>query len=594
MIPFPKHDAEQFFQTYVIRDFAFSKDEKKLVYSTNMNGKLNLWALDLPDNYPYRLTYNDQACGFIQIDAENRFILTSFDRDGDENYHIYALRPDGGQPVKLIEGESTDKFYFTQMSEDGERLYYVTSKDNSRYMNSRRYNLRTKEDELLHQGEETTTTLESVSSDESSLVISKTFSNTYILGYVKLGDELVCVTPSAEIEHNVKDFHYVDEKSLLFVTNYEDEFEYVASFDLITREFQVVCKVQNESVKAIKWHKDSRTLYFTTEKGVQDQFYTYAFDSGKITNVKLPVDVVDKFLVAESGNVYVLGRRATKASNIYIQTGDEWKALTRNNIVGLSEADLVEPEVVNYRSFDDLEIEALLYRAKSETANGYTVFWPHGGPQHAERKEFKAMFQFLIGSGYTIFAPNFRGSTCYGTSFVKMVEGDWGEGPRLDCIAGIEWLFEQGISARDKLFVVGGSYGGYMTLLLSGRHPEYFRASIDIVGVSNLFTFIESVPEHWKPLMTRWLGDPETDRDKLIKDSPITYINQMVKPMFIIQGANDPRVVKAESDQMVEALRKNGVEVEYLVIEDEGHGFSKKENEILVYRRMVEFLQRYH
>jgi dipeptidyl aminopeptidase/acylaminoacyl peptidase len=240
-----------------------------------------------------------------------------------------------------------------------------------------------------------------------------------------------------------------------------------------------------------------------------------------------------------------------------------------------------------------MEIEALLFQAKEENRNGYTVFWPHGGPQAAERKFYRAMFQMLLNRGYNIFCPNFRGSTGYGASFVKLVEQDWGEGPRLDNVEGIRWLFDNGISSPDKLFLVGGSYGGYMALLLHGRHPEYFRAVVDIFGVSNLFTFYNSVPEHWKPIMTRWVGDPETDRERFEKDSPITYLSTMSRPMLVIQGAKDPRVVKEESDQIVEELRNAGREIDYLVLDDEGHGFSKKENEINVYRTMLEFLEKH-
>jgi Dipeptidyl aminopeptidases/acylaminoacyl-peptidases len=160
-------------------------------------------------------------------------------------------------------------------------------------------------------------------------------------------------------------------------------------------------------------------------------------------------------------------------------------------------------------------------------------------------------------------------------------------------IAGVDWLIEQGIAQRDKIFLVGGSYGGYMTLLLHGRHPEYWRACVDIFGPSNLFTFYNSVPEHWKPVMDQWLGNPERDKEKFIEDSPITYLKNMTKPMLVIQGANDPRVVKAESDQIVAALREQGTEVEYMVLDDEGHGFSRVENEIKVYRRVLEFLARH-
>ncbi|GAE45370.1 acylamino-acid-releasing enzyme [Mesobacillus boroniphilus JCM 21738] len=140
---------------------------------------------------------------------------------------------------------------------------------------------------------------------------------------------------------------------------------------------------------------------------------------------------------------------------------------------------------------------------------------------------------------------------------------------------------------------MGGSFGGYMALLLHGRHPEYFKAVVDIFGPSNLFSFIDSVPEHWKPIMNQWVGDPVKDFDKLTEYSPITYLDTMTKPMLIIQGANDPRVVKQESDQIVKALQEKGRDVKYLVLEDEGHGFSKKENEILVNRTILEFFDQF-
>jgi dipeptidyl aminopeptidase/acylaminoacyl peptidase len=249
--------------------------------------------------------------------------------------------------------------------------------------------------------------------------------------------------------------------------------------------------------------------------------------------------------------------------------------------------------VFTYPSFDGMEIEALYFRAKPEVNNEHLILWPHGGPQASERKMFRSLFQFLLNQGYSILAPNFRGSAGYGLSFMKLVEGDWGHGPRLDNLKALDYAIDQGWADRDKILLMGGSYGGYMALLLHGRHADYFKAVVDIFGVSNLFTFVESVPEHWKPVMKQWIGDPLADKERFTKDSPITYLDQMTKPMLVIQGANDPRVVKEESDQIVEALRNNGVEVEYLVLEDEGHGFSKKENEMEVYRKVLDFFERY-
>ncbi|SFJ74247.1 Dipeptidyl aminopeptidase/acylaminoacyl peptidase [Paenibacillus sp. UNC496MF] len=593
MIQFPKPDVEQFFQTYVIRDFAVAKDEKRLIFSSNLNGQPNLWAMDLPDAYPYPLTYNNQNANAIEIDPRGRFLLAGFDRDGDENYHIYALPAEGGNPLELIEGTPQEKFYAVKLSKDGERLYYVTSKDNPNFLNARVRHLAAGEDKLVYEGREQPTFLEAVSPDEDKFVVAKTFANTHQLGIVLAGGEETVVSPSPERVQVSHDFLFTDNDTLVYVTDVNRDFAYVLAYNLATRAYETVCEFDGEAVSGIKWHQASGMLYVWTERGTEHRMYAKPLAGGEAVPIPLPVDVVEKAVVADSGAVYILGRGAVQPFNLYRYADGEWTRLTQNRVTGLAEENLVYPDVVRYPSFDGLEIEALLFKAKADVANGYTIFWPHGGPQASEGKFFRAMFQFMLAYGYNIFAPNFRGSTGYGSAFVKLVEGDWGEGPRLDCVAGMEWLFEQGISSRDKLFVVGGSFGGYMTLLLAGRHADYFRAAVDIFGPSNLFTFMDSVPEDWKPLMERWLGHPERDRERLTKDSPITYLRQMVKPMLVIQGANDPRVVKAESDQIVAALQAQGTEVEYMVLDDEGHGFSKRVNEIAVYRRMLAFLNKH-
>ncbi|MGG4103734.1 S9 family peptidase [Paenibacillus lautus] len=596
MIEFPKPDVEQFFQTYGIRTFGISADESRLVFSSSLNGKFNLWAMELEGetSYPYPLTYNDQIASFIKLDPEGRHILTAFDRDGNENYQFHALPWNGGEPMPLFEGaDADDKHYFVHLSEDGKRLYYVTSKDNPSFLNSRVYHLDTKEDQLLLEGQVTSTEMCAVSPDEKTIAYTQMYANTYYVSYVKrVGQEPLCLTPSPDQVHISGDVLFASNDQVIFATDYESEFSYVATYDIPQQKFKPLCRIDRESIQLLRYHKDSRTLYIVTEKGVEDRLYAYSLDSGELTAIPLPSDIVEQLNVTKSGNLYLLARGAVKPLNIYRYANGAWSMITKNVLTGLTDEDMVTPEVITYPSFDGMEIEALLFRAKDHVANGYTVFWPHGGPQASERKQFRSMFQYILAKGYHIFCPNFRGSTGYGSSFVKLVEQDWGEGPRKDCLAGMDWLFGQGISSREKLFVMGGSYGGYMTLLLAGRNPEYFKAAIDIVGVSNLFTFYNSVPEHWKPIMERWIGDPERDKERFIKDSPITYLDDMVNPMLIIQGANDPRVVKEESDQIVEALRAKGRDVEYLVFEDEGHGITKKANEKIAYARMVEFLKR--
>ncbi|TFJ92380.1 S9 family peptidase [Lentibacillus salicampi] len=594
MITFPKPTVEQFFRTYVMTGFDVSADEGRLIFSSNLDGNMNLWAMDLPDTYPYLFAHQDESCSFIKCDPEGRYVLAGFDQDGDENHHIYAIPYDGGLAKPLVTGDAEDKYFFTDLSDDGERIYYMTSEENPSFMNARVRHLENDTDTLLNIGEVSPTELAAVSDNEEAFVYLRAFANTFVTGFVKKGDETYNLTPEPNKVHVTFDPVFVGPNTIYFITDFESEYNYVAKFDLNTLNFSRVLTIEHESIEQLKFNKEKNALFLVTEKGVTDILYRYEMETEKLVKLSAPVDVIEQIKVTKAGNLYILGRSATIPHNIFqSKFGENWIQLTNNRVLGVSSDEMVEPDVVSYQSFDGMEMESLLFRAKPEHDNGYTIFWPHGGPQAAERKFFRSMFQCLLNRGYTIFAPNFRGSTGYGSSFVKMVEQDWGEGPRLDCVAGIEWLFEQGITDRDKLFLVGGSYGGYMTLLLHGRHPEYFKACVDLFGPSDLFTFVNSVPPHWKPIMDRWLGDPERDKERFTKDSPVTYLDGMTKPMLVIQGAKDPRVVKEESDNIVAKLQEAGRDIDYLVLEDEGHGFSKKENEISVYKRMLDFLEKH-
>lgn len=591
-ITFPAPTVAQYLRTFRISTFAVDAAEERLIFASNMDGKVNLWALNMERPYPYPLTVLGEACADILPDPHGRYVLATFDHDGDENWHVYALPPAGGNPLPILQAEG-EKYYPADLSEDGKYLYYSTTNGNRMYLNSYRYDLETGTNELLHTGDGAPTYLLAVARDGSAFVTVEAVSNTVQYLYLHRKGTRVAMR-SGDTPHAAGAPVFTDSGTVYFLTDEGDDIHYLARFDASAGTVTPVARVDGQGMAAMRYHREGKALYIVTQHGVVDRLHRFELETGALTEIPLPYDTVDNMRVGRSGTLYVLGRSANVPFNISrMRPGGQWEPLTDNRVFGVDPASLRDAEVVRYKSFDGLEIEALLFRPLPEKANGYTVFWPHGGPQAAERKFYRSSFQMLLAAGYTIFAPNFRGSTGYGTRFLKMVERDWGHGPRLDNIAGVEWLIEQGIADRDKLFLMGGSYGGYMALLLHGRHPEYWRAVVDIFGPSNLFTFINSVPEHWRPVMDQWVGHPERDKEKLTEDSPITYLSSMTKPMLVIQGANDPRVVKAESDQIVAALREQGTEVEYMVLDDEGHGFSRIENEIAVYTRVLEFLARH-
>jgi dipeptidyl aminopeptidase/acylaminoacyl peptidase len=594
MINFKKPDVEQFFRTYAIQDFTVNHNESQLIFSTNLSGKFNLWAMDLPNTFPYPLTFIDQSSHGIVFDKQGRFVVAAFDKDGDENAQLYALPPKGGElkPLRVSEGQ---RHMSPFLSKDGNRLYYTSTKDDPTYLKAYCYDLEKDEEKVVVEGSDAGTFLYTTSPEEKSYLYVKFFANTYSLAFVKRNGEDILLTPPTEVQHTVSGAVYISEDEIYLITNYNEDMSYLAKFNLNTKEFTKVLSREAEDFTELKYNKDQNILYISTSQGVEDNLYSYDLQNGELTKIEIPASIIEKLQVTENGNLYLLARSATRPFNIYKKEASQanWEGLTNYGVPGIAVEELVEPEVLYYPSYDGLEIEALLFRAKEETNNGHVILWPHGGPQAAERKQFRSLFQFLVNRGYSIFAPNFRGSSGYGLKFMKMVEGDWGYGPRLDNVEGLEFLINNGYADREKILLMGGSYGGYMALLLHGRHADYFKAVVDIFGPSDLFSFIESVPEHWKPIMNQWVGDPVKDREKLVEFSPITYLDGMVKPMLVIQGAMDPRVVKAESDQIVAALQKNGANVEYMVLEDEGHGFSKKENEMKVYRTVLEFFDRF-
>jgi dipeptidyl aminopeptidase/acylaminoacyl peptidase len=267
--------------------------------------------------------------------------------------------------------------------------------------------------------------------------------------------------------------------------------------------------------------------------------------------------------------------------------------VTDNFLGGIPEAELVEPELVHFSTFDGKQVPAWLYRPLGATGRLPVLLSVHGGPESQERTQVtrsSSFYQYLLSRGIAVMAPNVRGSTGYGKSYQRLIHRDWGGDELKDIEHAGKWLREQGWVDAERIAVYGASFGGFATLSAMTRLSDYWRCGIDLVGPANLVTFAKAVPPHWRSSMKKWVGDPEEDFDFLMSRSPITYVEQMKAPLLVLQGANDPRVVKLESDQMVEKLRSLGLEVEYNVFEDEGHDFSKRVNQLKAYRIIAAFL----
>lgn len=302
----------------------------------------------------------------------------------------------------------------------------------------------------------------------------------------------------------------------------------------------------------------------------------------------------------ETSGAYAISfSTASSPSQLVLVTGDAPKQvtfLTRNRVLGIPEHLLASSEDAGFTSHDGLHIPARLYLPAP--ALGYEgkrplVVYIHGGPQGQERPDFTwfsmPLIQFLTLSGMAVFVPNVRGSTGYGLNYTKRVDRDWGGADRLDHVAGLASLAGHPRVDTRRAGVIGRSYGGYMTLMQAGMHPELWSAAVDMFGPYNLVTFLERIPATWKPYFEIVLGHPERDREWLLERSPSTHLHRLACPMLVIQGRNDPRVVAAESEDLVRSLQAQGQDVSLLLFENEGHDVTKLENKVRCYSEIAQF-----
>lgn len=263
----------------------------------------------------------------------------------------------------------------------------------------------------------------------------------------------------------------------------------------------------------------------------------------------------------------------------------------------IKEADMAEMKAIQYKSRDGLTIHGYLTLPKnSDGKNLPVVVNPHGGPWARDVWGYNSQVQFLASRGYAVFQMNFRGSTGYGRKFWQASFKQWGLKMQDDITDGVNWLVSQGIADKNRVAIYGGSYGGYATLAGLAFTPDLYRCGVDYVGVSNIFTLMETVPPYWLPMREKFyemIGHPEKEKALIEKASPLFSADKIKAPLFVAQGAQDPRVKKAESDQIVNALKKRGIDVPYLVKDNEGHGFRNEENRFEFYKQMEAFLDKH-
>jgi dipeptidyl aminopeptidase/acylaminoacyl peptidase len=596
-----RYTIEQFMATTAVSGASFSKDEKQILFSSNETGIFNAYTVPVAGGTPRALTASKAdstyAIGYFYNDDR---ILFTRDRGGDERNHLFVRELDGSEK-DLTPGDKL-KATFAGWQPDGNAFYVGTNERDPKFFDLYRYDAKTYARTLVYRND-TGMNVSAISRDGKWLALDKTntTSDSDVYVYNVETRELKHVTPHKDPASHSGETFDPESKRLLFTTNAGGEFAVIRSYDLAsgaTREHEKA----DWDLTGTGYSRDGRYRISTVNQDGSTVVRVYEGAAEKpVALPRVPGGQMRQTTFSPSGRLlafYINGDRSP--NNLYVHDfrTKQTRQLTRSLSPAIDPNDLVEAEVVRFTSFDGTVVPSIYYKPKGASASNKVpaVVYVHGGPGGQTTRGYNAMIQYLVNHGYAVLGINNRGSSGYGKTFFTADDGKHGREPLWDCIEAKTWLASQGYIDAQRIGIMGGSYGGYMTLAAMAFRPEAFKVGVDIFGVSNWVRTLESIPPYWesqRKALYGEIGDPVKDKEFLVATSPLFHAHQIRKPLMVIQGANDPRVIKPESDEIVEAVRKNKVEVEYIVFPDEGHGFSKKKNQAEANARILAFLDKH-
>ncbi len=594
-----RYTIEQFMATVSIGGASFSADEKRILFSSNVTGIFNVYSIAVTGGEPVALTKSttdsNYAVGFFPED--DRVLLTR-DQAGNEQNHLYVRELDGSEK-DLTPGDKL-KAAFAGWSGDNSAFYVTSNERDPRFFDLYRYDAKTYARTLVYKNE-TGMSPGAISRDGRWLALGKT--NTTADSDVYLFDTQNQALKHITSHQGVASYSAATfdpaSKRLLLTTNDGSEFTRLIAYDLASGQMSDVEKADWD-IAYTDYSRDGR--YRVTGVNADASIKITIREGEKLLPLpKLPEGELRGVNFSRSGTkmaFYVNGDRSP--SNLFVHDFATKKTtqLSRSLSKEIDPAELVEAKIVRFKSFDGMVIPSVYYEPKGASPGNKVpaVLLVHGGPGGQTMRGYNALAQYLANHGYAVLGINNRGSSGYGKSFFTADDGKHGREPLWDCIEAKTFLASTGVIDHERIGIMGGSYGGYMTLAAMAFRPEAFKVGVDIFGVSNWLRTLESIPPYWESFrkaLYQEVGDPVKDKDFLIATSPLFHAKEIRKPLMVIQGANDPRVIKPESDEIVEAVKKNNVPVEYVVFPDEGHGFAKKKNQIEANRKIKEFLDKY-
>lgn len=601
-----QYSIEQFMNNINVSGSSFTPDEKKILYSSNESGVYNVHEVNLNDKKSKQLTNRDESTFIVSCFPNDERILVTSDQGGNEIYHLYLL----GQDSSLTDITPYEKARasFFGWSQDLNSFFIQSNKRDARFMDLYEMNIDTFKPKLIYENNDGFY-ISSISADKNLIALTKPVTRSYTQMFVfnRVKNELIKLKDIEETVYRPVEFS-LDNKYLYYLTDYDNEFTYVErmnlenlSADMQDQETEVIYKSEwdvmyayhsfNEKYRVIGINEDAQTKIKVFDMTTGNEVQLSDFGGQDITSVNISRN-------EDIMSFYAASSKTPRNLYVYHFNDGSYAKLTSTLNDEINPDDLVAGEVVRYKSFDDLEIPAILYKPHQASAKSKVpaLVWVHGGPGGQSRIGYYSAIQFLVNHGYAIIAVNNRGSSGYGKTFYALDDRKHGDHDLKDCIYAKDYLAQTGWVDTEKIGIIGGSYGGYMVAAALTFAPEEFDVGVNIFGVTNWLRTLKSIPSWWeaqRKALYKELGDPAVDSAYLYKISPLFHAENIQKPLMVLQGANDPRVLKVESDEIVEAAKANSVPVEYVVFDDEGHGFRKKDNEIEAYGKILKFLDQY-
>ncbi|GAB4248614.1 MAG: S9 family peptidase [Saprospiraceae bacterium] len=604
-----KYAVEDFFRKPERSRYQLSPSGKFFSFLGPWKRRLNIFVQEPGSEEAVRITSiedRDISWYFWKTDDT---LLFARDRGGDENFHLYAIERDGSKLRELTPFEGVRVDLVDDLEDFDDEVIIQMNKNNPHLFDPYRLNIKTGELTQLAENNNLAEPIDNWMTDHQGRLRAATKlvggTNTCLL-YRRTEEEdfKEVITTDFRVSIVPLFFDFENDDRVFVSTNLGRDKSVITRFNLATglEEGPVIFEHPEVDVSSLAYSRKRKVLTAITY--LTDKRHLHFLDAEtKAIYKRLEAElggyeivVVDHNRDEDKFMVRTYSDRSLGAYFFFDKNTDELLKIAEVS-PWLDEADMAEMKPVQYQTRDGLTIHGYLTLPKDHDGKKLPVVVnPHGGPWVRDTWGYNPEVQLLASRGFAVFQMNYRGSTGYGRKFWEISFKQWGRKMQDDITDGVKWLIDEGIADPDRMGIYGGSYGGYATLAGLTFTPDLYACGVHYVGVSNLFTFLTTIPPYWKPyleMMYEMVGHPEKDKEILEAASPVFHIDRIKAPLFVAQGANDPRVNIDESDQIVRALRQRGIDVPYMVKYDEGHGFHNEENQFEFYKAMLGFLVKY-